>query len=152
MSLSTRRNLWTQSSRLAIYAILAGFTFQLGACPCGCLEHNAWVEAFEGSLGHDEASGGDQLHLAARSSQDDFAASLVSNEHDHHDCDGVDRRQYFDTSRKVTPQLNLILPLLNATASSSATAMQLEQRRSLLDTTPRSHAVPVRATLQVFLL
>lgn len=78
--------------RLASIALLVCLVFQLGACSCGCLEHNAWVELFQLSTddhGHDLA-------------QSDRASGGVSIEDNHHDCTGEARPQYVNTARDVS--------------------------------------------------
>jgi hypothetical protein len=86
--------------RLVAVAILASFTWQLGSCPCGCFEHNAWVQMFvsneHAEVRHDEqspASTRDDSPVIYRSE-----TSLLACEHDHERCTGG-QASYLDNSR-----------------------------------------------------
>ena len=68
--------------------------FQLGACSCGCLEHNVWVQLIGiDSDHHEEDFGSTADHL------------LVS---DDHDCSGEPKAQYFDNSRSTKTKVKTV--------------------------------------------
>ncbi len=74
-----------QLRKLACSVLLAMIVFQLGACPCGCLEHNAWFQM----LGF-----GDHDHGLAST---DGVTSVQDAGHD--DCTGELAAAYVDNSR-----------------------------------------------------
>jgi hypothetical protein len=54
-------------------AVVAALLQQLGACPCGCLEHNGWSQSFAWAVGGDLG--------------EDRPGTGISP--GHHDCDGA---------------------------------------------------------------
>jgi hypothetical protein len=87
--------------RLVAVAILASFTWQLGSCPCGCFEHNAWVLLFVSSEHTEEADHDHQpdRHLEMDLQATDHMASwLLACEHNHERCIGG-QISYIDNSR-----------------------------------------------------
>ena len=67
----------TKQQRLAATLVVC-LLYQMGACPCGCLEHNYWLQAIGVA---DEHDGEYALNV-----RDD--TSVSSNQHD---CDGGQR-------------------------------------------------------------
>lgn len=65
--------------RFARTLLLAAFVHQLGACACGCLEHNAWVQTAM-SLASD--AGGHHHHHAPT------GPTRLSDDHSHCDDQG----------------------------------------------------------------
>jgi len=69
--------------------LLSAMVFQLGACPCGCIEHNAWVQF----LGLDA---GDHDHTSVA----DHGTGLSSiSSTDTHDCTGEGNAPFVDNAR-----------------------------------------------------
>lgn len=96
--------------RFASIALLVCLVFQLGACPCGCLEHNAWIEL----LG---LSTGDHGHDTAHSDDGSDRISIAGN---HHDCTGEAQAQYVNTARDMSvPQVDNAIPHVGPTALSA---------------------------------
>lgn len=73
---------FTLQRRLAATLVVCLF-YQLGACSCGCVEHNYWLRTL--GLAED--------HQHPDTSSDDL--SLVANDHD---CDGSQELPYIDNS------------------------------------------------------
>ena len=71
-----------------VLVLLACFALQLGACPCGCMEHSVWVHWLtESGDGDGELAGSPHDH------------SDHSDHADHpHDCTGVPRPAYVNTA------------------------------------------------------
>ncbi len=75
---------------LASVALLICLVLQLGACPCGCLEHNAWIQMLGWSMeDHAHSHDVDDLH------------AQVSDGSQDHDCTGELRPQYINNARPV---------------------------------------------------
>ena len=73
--------------KFASTILLLLILFQLGACPCGCAEHNAWLQMM----------GMDHHHV-----DDPIASSRTAiQEADHHDCTGEKAKPYLDNARVV---------------------------------------------------
>jgi hypothetical protein len=90
----------TRFVRFVAVAILVSFTWQLGSCPCGCFEHNAWVQMFV-SNEHAEVPHDEQSHAFTRNdSPADYRliTSLLACEHDHERCNGG-QTSYLNISR-----------------------------------------------------
>ncbi|MDA7980457.1 MAG: hypothetical protein MPJ50_16990 [Pirellulales bacterium] len=77
--------------RYAAMILLAVTVFQLGACPCGCLEHNAWFQLLGINTEHDD----DRAATGVEGGSD---VALIVND-DTHDCEGEARVQYFNNTR-----------------------------------------------------
>ena len=80
---------WRVMHRKTVIVLLICLAYQLGACPCGCLEHNAWLQIL-GLSHHDHGPAGspDQSVVAAA---------------EHHDCSGQPRPLYLtNTDRHET--------------------------------------------------
>ena len=80
--------------RIASAVLMVGFIYQLGACPCGCLQHNYWAQAL-GMSPHDS-------HEAVDTTQ------LELHPGHGHDCRGVPARVFINNSRAVeSPKIGL---------------------------------------------
>ena len=97
--MNDRRSRLLQLHRLAALALLVGIVYQLGACPCGCLEHNMWVALLGlDSDGHSDAGAG-------------RADTMVHSTDHEHDCTGKAKARYLDNSNKAprTASFDLII-------------------------------------------
>ena len=119
--------------------------YQLGACPCGCLENNAWIHLLE--IGSDH-----HLELMAAPSN---SAVVVLAESGHHDCTGEPRPTYFDNARPIELAagfLNRVEPILSiivdAPVERSTSLYCFQQRKRTL---ALAHAL-TRSDLQVYRL
>jgi len=84
------------------------FVYQIGACPCGCVEHNAWLELL----------GFDHPHVT------ESTAGLSATDN-HHDCTGANRFEYVSTTRQHLPEVHgnhagLLKFVFSAVAAQSA--------------------------------
>lgn len=70
--------------------------YQLGVCPCGCLEHNAWAQL----IGLDAHVDGNQRAVDDQESCD---MDVVTRQDDH-DCDGRAQEPYFNNTRSPLVQ------------------------------------------------
>ena len=78
--------------QLLTAVVVLGFVFQLGACPCGCLEHNYWMQLV--GLSSPEPQG----------ASDRGHQPTAEQEHEH-DCMGVGGPIYVNNVRPiVSPQ------------------------------------------------
>ncbi|WP_237226187.1 hypothetical protein [Rubinisphaera sp. JC750] len=75
--------------------LLAAMVYQLGACPCGCLEHNAWSQLLRLDSGDHDHSAADLEKIGSHS------PVLLS---DHHDCTGEPRTAFVDNAREPRVQ------------------------------------------------
>jgi hypothetical protein len=85
--------------RFIALAIVVSFAWQLGGCPCGCFEHNAWVLMLvsnEHSIEPDQH--GEFCPGFACQATGSSASQLLSSEHNHEECAGG-RTTYVDNSR-----------------------------------------------------
>ncbi len=130
--------------RLASGVLLVGMIFQLGACPCGCLEHNVWVQLLGLDADH---------HLGRTASASTVSWSGLDA--DHHNCTGEPRPGYVDNARSFRVA-GLCHKELIAVADPSADRV-IRSLRSSEHAGPRSpgpavsHAL-TRSTLQVYRL
>lgn len=74
--------------KFACRVLLVLIVFQLGACPCGCLEHNAWVQMLGLSSHHDH-------HLS------EAETDQTTIEGSDHDCNGRPGAVYFNNAISV---------------------------------------------------
>ena len=129
----------TKQQRLATTLVVC-LLYQMGACPCGCLEHNYWFQA----LGLAEEDHSETLLMA---SDDRFLSS-----HDD-DCDGSPALLYVDNS--LTPKRNSTSTVWRHLASrASSTEFPQAWRVHTQDRGPpdRHHGQPYCAVIQVFLI
>ncbi len=68
--------------------LLAVMVYQLGACPCGCWEHNSWLQMMGLS---------DHQHPIAEASDD-----VSVHDPGHHDCTGEHAPEYFDNAQVIS--------------------------------------------------
>lgn len=66
--------------------LVVGFLYRLGACPCGCLEHNYWLQALGVANEH---------HDDAHPANDDSKLFHASNDHD---CKGAQDSLFVDNA------------------------------------------------------
>lgn len=85
------------TSRFVALALVLSFAIQLGACPCNCFEHNAWVQLV--GLGHLSTPPSQLIG----SEQDGLDFAWVSEVEDH--CDGV-QSVYLNDARSSLLQPN----------------------------------------------
>ena len=133
--------------RFAATVLLAAMVFQLGACPCGCVEHNAWAQLLD-------LDSGDHDHALIVAGQDAGLSSVTSS--DTHDCTGEPRTQFVDNARgprvheSSTPKTQLHL-FVGAIAHSNSLAglgtgyIELHLRLEV-------HAALCRPAMQVYRL
>lgn len=76
-----------QLRKFASCVLLALVVYQLGACPCGCVEHNAWLQVL-----------GVSDHSHAEVAVDTEDAISISGDHD---CSGEHVVAYMDNARPV---------------------------------------------------
>lgn len=96
---SQKRRQHRNHRRIAAAILMLCFAFQLGACPCGCLEHNYWVQ-LAGGLDHDSSG---HVHGPAHHHSHGVPMErdgLAQVEHDH-ECVGVSARWFVNNSRQV---------------------------------------------------
>jgi hypothetical protein len=127
--------------QLTTLTMLLWCVYQLGACPCGCLEHNAWAELI-GLTSHDEVA-----------SVSPAGGAVLSTAEDH-DCTGQPRPLYLSSTENPGRLVALV-------ASPPTAAFDAQPPRSMLDRAIiRAHRGPPGlgsqrahlASLQVFLL
>ncbi len=130
--------------RCAAFLLLATMVYQLGACPCGCLEHNAWIEFLH--LDHDEHS-----HSTPVLSLDAQIAA-EPHSHGHHDCTGERAAGFVDNARVLNfdspheHSLNLIGCGLPVNCGRHTAQINVRVDRAA------SPAAPLRPALQNFRL
>jgi len=78
--------------------LVALIIYQLGACPCGCLEHNAWAQLLRLNSTHNNH------HPATVRTSGGVAAWAALDEHTH-DCTGEAGWPYFNNSRVPSLQI-----------------------------------------------
>jgi len=124
----------------AMIVMLLALVYQWGACPCGCVEHNAWLEwvGLDHHHDHDHAT--------------PMAADPTVSAADDHDCSGA-ARPYFLTKTDRFSDLAQASEVMPA-AFDSPLGLALTNRSDVslrgppLIGPPRAHL----AALQVFLL
>lgn len=126
------------SQKFAPSVLLVMIVYQLGACPCGCLEHNAWLQLLGMSHEHVHSPSG----------------SSPAWESEEHDCTGEARPTYVNNARQACAT--------SAPGDSSSLVAFVEPPQSLVtprfaaalwdsERPPRAHA-PFRPALQVYLI
>lgn len=128
--------------RFSATLLILLFIFDVGACPCGCLDHNGWLELFS----TDEVKPFSGTVSTSTSSNDDWTPVLA----DQH-CDGTGKAKYRMSARRrdLTHDASMSAALCKAplcceTASTTDRAT-LGRRPS-----GKHLALPVRAALQVW--
>ena len=76
----------TLQQRFAATLLVVCLFHQMGACPCGCIEHNYWLQALGLAEDHDHD----------RDSFDVYGTQSLSSS--QHDCDGSHDLLYVDNS------------------------------------------------------
>ena len=132
--------------KIIVMVVFLGLTYQAGACPCGCLEHNVWVQM----LGW-----GDDPHQHAgvpSSGADVERATQVASHHDH-DCEGLPPSLYVSSMERMLRPGERTSELAMA-AEAVAGDFCPELIRRCDDRGPPGSFAPgaQRARLQVFLL
>ncbi len=128
------------------FCVLALMVYQLGACPCGCLEHNAWLQ-WAGITSDDRGE------IAAATPAADSLTTMSDG--DYHDCNGEPRPQYVDNARSARlagdffERLSTVVVILNASVDVATIARGRFDRVS--DSAPLAHAL-TRPALQVYRL
>lgn len=84
------------TNSLAVCLLVAGMVFQMGTCPCGCLEHNAWVQL--AGLRHDDI---ETLAIQGADAPVVSEGGLCVAVTDNHECDGQPALDYLNTARSV---------------------------------------------------
>lgn len=126
--------------KLASSVLLAMIVFQIGACPCGCLEHNAWVQMLGLGDHHEEF-----VSLDDRLSIQDAG---------HHDCTGEGAHDYFNNARTQFGSEPLATQYLVSLTERGISCGQCPSFAHLLcsERSQRLPRGPARTTLQVYLL
>ena len=125
--------------RLTSYFLALLLVYQLGVCPCGCLEHNAWFEW----LGLDA-----DAHQHAEVADDQPSLSCAEG----HDCVGKPRPLYVSQSHDLKGQILAISATKAALGQPDAFDPVDLVVRAQDRGPPDFSAQPLRASLQVFLL
>lgn len=123
--------------------IVLCFVYQLGACPCGCWEHNAWLQMV--GWHHEDH------HQAAT---DALVDQPVLASAEFHDCTGQPQAKYLNNARNdfrmLANRSDLPCgPMLRASAPQGAWT---RRDRLAIPPPPAGEAKPIRAALQVFRL
>ena len=124
--------------------LAACFVYQLGACPCGCLEHNFWLQAI-GFSAHEHA-----MPSTHRPDGDQLAS--VDHGHDH-DCTGAAADVYVNNARSVRAPEFSQSDWVNST-SDAVTLEAADLRRVESPRNPHDFAITAKiyTRLQVFLI
>jgi hypothetical protein len=69
------------------------FVYQLGACPCGCVEHNYWIQML-GMTAPDAEPSHDATHHGAD-------REVACHDGHDHECVGAPARLFVNNSRQV---------------------------------------------------
>lgn len=126
--------------RFACRVLLLLIVFQLGACPCGCVEHNAWIQML-GLCSHDHHDVAESGHAPALHGSD-------------HDCTGEPRAAYLDNAKPVqidekVEELLEVLTTQNSTESLAIHGLDAPQSEASRIVIPRASQL---STLQVYQL
>lgn len=138
--------------RYAATLLLALMVYQFGVCPCGCLEHNAWVQM----LGIDVSD--HDAHIAI--GDHDQGVTTVVSGHNEHDCAGKTRPKYVDNARSIsietvsttTRSSVAMIPAFAATRFSDANVGRCRVGKLPEFAAARDGSTQFRAKLQVFRL
>jgi hypothetical protein len=131
---------FVQLRKFAACVLLWALVYQLGACPCGCVEHNAWLQML-GASGHSHA---------AVALDEDGIVRISGN----HDCSGEHVVAYMDNARSVTLD-EIARPFSTAALTEVGAVYEERGRRSSVfaasESSQLAHA-PQRPALQVYRL
>jgi hypothetical protein len=134
-----------RSKQCLVTALLFGFVWQMGACPCGCLDHNLWLRIL-----CPVANPTDVVDVAATD-------TVVSG----HDCDhqprdpylcgrksGEDTKSTLELAHPAAPAFSQLTTYCSTTTSGHLSGRRLERamRALFID------AQEMRAHLQIFLI
>ncbi|MEW4491105.1 hypothetical protein AB1L42_23725 [Thalassoglobus sp. JC818] len=128
--------------------LLVVMVYQLGACPCGCVEHNVWAQLLGIDSDHDR-------NLASTVLDGKSSGVLVGENEDQHDCSGEARAQYFNNIRVTSLQETFAADLLVAwiaVAIFSLASAAAAVNRSRSESPPVFAAALCRPALQVYRL
>ncbi|WP_166831778.1 hypothetical protein [Thalassoroseus pseudoceratinae] len=131
--------------RHAATLMLVMMVYQLGACPCGCLEHSAWAEL----LGTESANHSDDVAVGV----DGRSSAVVSDA--THDCTGEARVQYLNNNRVPTlqgPLADGVFVVLIAVAVLSLNSFAAKTHRSRTGSKLAFAAALGRPALQIYLV
>ena len=137
----------------ASIALLVCLLFQLGACPCGCLEHNAWLEML-GIQHHEQPSDGQLSTIPSVKKVDvdhDHIGRIAAVEYDH-ECDGNGCPKYFNNARGVTLSQSCVWEVAPIPAILGSSWTSETTSRFFLSVSRFSghRCAPSRSDLQVF--
>jgi hypothetical protein len=138
--------------------VLALMVYQLGACPCGCLEHNAWLQwagitSDDRGTPEDRATPDELGEVAAAASA--VESQVTTADGDYHDCNGEPRPQYVDNARSARladdflERLATVVVILNASVDDTTVTAGRFNRDP--GSVPLAHALS-RPALQVYRL
>lgn len=128
--------------------MLAVLVFGLGACPCGCFEHNAWAQLLPLDSTHNNLD-------FLKDTGSGQVATLVFDDTDSHDCTGEERAQYLNNTRMPSLQEH---SSTDGPTTASAIAVSLTNSIVVETYGPQSDliiahsAALCRPSLQVYLL
>ncbi|MFK7737681.1 MAG: hypothetical protein AB8B50_16725 [Pirellulaceae bacterium] len=129
-----------QLRKFAASVLLALVVYQLGACPCGCVEHNAWLQMFGvSSHSHEDVALGSGN------------APAISGDHD---CSGEYVVAYMDNARPLVVNecmSQVSLAHLKVSEAAFGATSREKSAFSSADCLVVAHALP-RPALQVYRL
>ena len=145
----TKRNL-TRLQCLSATMLLLAMVFQLGACPCGCIDHNAWVQLWGVESEHHKE------HTLVSLADDDGNSSIaLARVSDSHDCTGQPRSQFCDNACSVRVHDTSLIRLPESfVAASYSSRTRSHSNERLVPSTPVGGlcAAPSLPQLQVYRL
>ena len=119
--------------------LILAFLYHLGACPCGCWEHNYWLQAL-----------GFVPPLATQRSADATPLAVQTEEHD--DCTGGNARSFLDNSRTRKSELRLQFAVQQQLPANIIRLGDISSDATLALPPHRGLGRPTCSQLQVFLL
>ncbi|MCC9643212.1 hypothetical protein LOC71_13085 [Rhodopirellula sp. JC740] len=140
--------------RLVQCVLVIAMLYQMGACPCGCLEHNAWLQLL-GGFSHADGHPHPSLVQLSQNDSATTAAGEVSNSDDH-DCTGEPTTLYTRSSRNPMPANGDCVQSLDfvdtANGAFGALMVVADERRRGIDLRGPNVRALSRPALQVFRL
>ena len=121
--------------RRAACLLLIGLVYRMGACPCGCVEHNYWLQTLGLASDHDH---GVPMDLA-----------LVAQDHD---CAGESPELYCDTATRSGSDLSWLTYGLSSAHPDVMVTVRDDEVPTGRGPPGRVASHSVRDTTQVFLL